>query len=130
MVEEREEILDVNNSPNTWVGKAVAYGNVKETDEELIGKSTRFIDVHKYGQRKNRRCTQKHYHPYFRKNSPGTKLEETKIVRKDVVEWKTSVETPGFPDSLPVLRINVHLTAVFEDGSTEQVFARNYRYDL
>ena len=39
-------------------------------------------------------------------------------------------ETPGFPDSLPAMNINVSLTAVFEDGSEEQVLDKSYEFDL
>lgn len=77
-----------------------------------------------------RRLTQKPYEKPFIANSPGTVVKEAKLVNKEVTEWKTTVETPGFPDDLPVLRVNVRLTAVFEDGSEEVVFRKKYKFEL
>ena len=41
-----------------------------------------------------------------------------------------TTETAGFPESLPMMKIRASLTAVFEDGSKEQVFERTYEFNL
>lgn len=122
---QQDEILDLNNSPNTVAEQVVGYGKIDQSADELIGRKGSLVDTVTYGP-KSRRLTQK---PYIN-HSKGTEIKNAKIVNNNVEQWKTFVEPPGFPDALPVLRIIVRLAAVFEDGTAEEVFAKKYEYDL
>ena len=74
-----------------------------------------------------RRLTQK---PYIDNNSEGTVVKQEKYVDKEVKRWEKTTETPGFPESLPMMKIHASLTALFEDGSKAQVFEKTYEFNL
>lgn len=113
-----EQVLDINNSPHTQVAEVIGYGKSSRFPESLV-------DRPQYPPH-GRRLTQK---PYI-DHSKGSVVKEEKHVDKNVTAWKRTIETPGFPDSLPVMKINASLTAVFEDGSEEQVFDKSYAFNL
>ncbi len=112
----RDEVLDVNNSPGTKTNRVISYGSKEKTQMTTIAT---------YGMN-GRRLTQK---PYI-DHSQGTETKSEMMRPGPVQEWKRSVEIPGFPRQLPVMTINVSLTAIFEDGSEEEVFSRNVRFNL
>lgn len=113
----KDEILDVNNSPDCTIGRVIGYGPMERT---------RLVNMHKYGTQ-GRRLTQKRH---IDNNSNGTVVKEEKLVEKKVKAWKRTVETPGFPESLPLMKIKAGLTAVFEDDCEEQVFENSYKFNL
>lgn len=113
----KDEILDINNSPDCTIDRVIGFGSREEV--QLVSRN-------KYGPG-GRRLTQK---PYIDNNSEGTVVKEEEIREKKVKAWEKTFETPGFPDSLPVMKINASLTAVYEDGTKEQVFERSYEFNL
>lgn len=113
-----EQVIDINNSPDTRVGEVVGYGKDKRFPRHLV----EHLEYPLFGHR----LTQK---PHI-EHSKGSEIKNERVVDKNVKEWRRTVETPGFPDSLPLFNIKVTLTAVFEDGSEEQVFDKSYQFDL
>jgi len=112
----RDEILDINNSPGCTIKKVIGYGSTRKIN--LVSRNL--------GGPGGRRLTQKAYIDH----SDGTVVHEKEVKDKKVVKWKKEVETPDFPDSLPVLKVKTNLTAVLEDGSEEEIFSENYRFNL
>lgn len=112
----RDEILDINNSPGCTIGRVIGYGPSEQMN--LVSRT-------RYGPG-GRRLTQK---PYI-DNSKGTVVKEKKVVPTEIAEWKRKVEVPGYPGSLPLLTVNTSLTAVFEDGSKDEIYADTFRFEL
>lgn len=111
----REEVIDMNNSPETIIHDAIIYGK----------HPSKLIDWIQY-PRTGRRLSQK---PYI-SDSSGSEMKKKTVVQKEVKEWRKTVETPGFPENLPAMNIHVTLVAVFADDSEEQVLDKSYKFDL
>lgn len=105
----------MNNSPKTIINDAIIYGK----------RPSRLISWTQY-PRTGRRLSQKPHIP----DSKGSEMKKKTVIKKDVKEWRRTVETSGFPKSLPVMNIHVTLTAVFADGSEQQVLDKSYKLNL
>jgi hypothetical protein len=108
-----QEVVDINNSPDCVLDEVRAYGK---------GPPVRF---YAYGPQ-SRRLTQK---PRIT-HSNGTVVKKEKVIEKRLKSWKTWFDVRDLPGKLPQITVEARLTAVFEDGSEEQVLDRTYNLDL
>lgn len=108
-----EEVVDINNSPDCVFDEVRSYGKTRLVSRTIYPPT-------------GRRLTQR---PHI-SHSNGTVVKKEKIIDKKLQSWKTHVAVRGLPDTLPRIRVAAKLTAVFKDGSEEEVLSKTYRLDL
>ena len=108
-----EEVVDINNSPDCVFDEVRAYGRARTVKFRIYPPT-------------GKRLTQKSHISH----SNGTVVKTEKVIKQKLKSWKTQIDVRGIPDQLPIITVAAKLTAVFEDGTTEQVLDRIYRLDL
>ncbi|MEF8787571.1 MAG: hypothetical protein V5A84_00745 [Planctomycetota bacterium] len=112
-----DEIVDINNGHYVTVDRLTAFQGTGYDGALLVG-----YDLYGHsGMESNR--------PKIRRQK-GHVIKWTERIRKDVANFKREVSYPGFPGSLPTLRVNASLVVEFKDGSTRELVNKKYRFEL
>jgi len=108
-----EEVIDINNSPDCVFDEVRSYGKARLVSRTVYPPT-------------GKRLTQK---PHI-SHSDGAVVKKETIVDKKLQSWKTQVDVRGLPEALPRITVVAKLTAVFKDGSEEEVLNKTYHLHL
>ena len=115
-----EEIVDVNNSRDCIVDEIRVYRMVGDIMP---------LRINNWPDKQKRSPKIITKRPKVL-HSKGSKCINGKAIEKTIAKWQKTVKLTPLKDTLPMVKVHVNLTAMFEDGSKEEVINKDFEWKL